>query len=291
MPWAAFKIIFVFIVPFAANGFGDSATGSGTGGFDFFPEYHLNGEAIYFFNHQNQAYRTEYLMETNSDLELDLLSYNHFLYWVWELQNRLGAGRQNQIITFNPYESRYAVNPLLEFRTRPFNFQAGIEHPCFHNIDRLGPLGETYYWNKIRINVNTKNFRLGDYRQGLTGEEKGKFISRFSGGIRIGYFLKDLGGLVDTGVLNGGHSYFMDGGGEARYAFYLSRRWIVNARLGIDWKRDRAGNFYQAYVPGLEGHPLFGKGGFAIFVYYNAFDNLPLRPRNKLVEFGIRFYL
>jgi hypothetical protein len=247
---------------------------------------------MYFMLQKDSAYDREFLMETNSDLELGVFSYRGFIYNFWELKNRIGAGRQNAVITFNPYWVRYSTNPGLEFRFAQWNLWVVLDHTCLHGIDRPDVQGvSTAFWNKIAAAFRTKNFRLWDFRRQLTGKGEATLRDRISGTVGLGYYLVNLAGLVNPAAVSGGIDYRSEFFAEGRYAFFLSRSWILNGWIQASATLGRENDVYQVYRLGLEGQKINSPGGWTMFLYYNLLDELPFRPRDRLLELGMRFYL
>ena len=65
----------------------------------------------------------------------------------------------------------------------------------------------------------------------------------------------------------------------------------MNAGWWSSFTWSRLAEFYQSHRAGLEAHVLSGKGGWNFFLYYNIIDSYPFRPRQGLLEAGMRFYL
>lgn len=261
--------------------------------FNFLPEYHFTADCSYFLLHKSDDYRSQFFIETNSDLEFVLVDYKKFIYSVWELYVRTGMGRQPGAIIFDPRDSRYGLIPALELRLRKINLRSGLEHFCFHDIDEEhDPDGSTQYWNKPFIDITSKNYRLMEYRRNLVNESKWDFTSRFAWGSRLGYYWSRMFGLMEESILNGGQNYQYEMTMEARYAFYKRLSWVVNARMLTNWNMNKDKELYQTYIIGFESHFRRGVGGSMFYMDYCLLEDKGMvRDKDRLLQFGIRFYM
>jgi len=256
--------------------------------FELMPEYHLAGDVMYFAAHRNRAQRERFFIETNSDMDLLLLGYRKRLYSEWSIYVRTGMGRQEGAVIFDPRDVRYGIIPWLELRLNRLNLRAGLEHFCFHDIDRDDRVTE--YWNKEVVEATSTNFRLGDYRHRLIADSLWDWSSRAAWSVRMGHYMDRAFGLLRPEVLGGGQSYNWEGTGEGRVACYRSPDWLVALRAYANLNLSRARRPMQTYVVGIEGHFRRGAGGSMLFLNYNIEDQLQVRPRDGLLEFGLRFY-
>lgn len=258
--------------------------------FEFMSASYIDCDGVLFMLHQDKAYQERYFIETNSNLEFELVNYEKILFSVWELYVRTGLGRQNDIVIFDPRDSRYGLIPGLEFRPKRVNLKLGLEHFCYHHIDREAEA--TAYWNKPFFDISSKNSRLGSYRKRLVQEEKWDLAARLAWRFRLAYYWETLFGLFDEALINGGQDYRWEIVGQGRYAFYKRLSWIVGTSALVRYNIVReTGNVNQTYLVGMESHFRRGKGGMMLFAYYNLFDDFAIRDRNKLLETGFRFYL
>ena len=252
------------------------------------PEFHLTGDVMSYANHKSLEYRQRYFIETNSDLEFVFLSWRDLIYSDWSLYVKTGMGRQDGAVLFDPRDVRYGVTPSLELRLNKADLKGGIEHFCFHDIDRDD--GVTEYWNKVFGEVNSKNARLPDYRKRLLADSIWNFPSKFSYGFRVGHYLKRALGLVPEAVLGGGNNYNWEITLDNRYALFKTHDWLVTVKTLANVNFSRDYRPMHTYVMGFEGHFRRGAGGSLLFINYNILDQLTVRPKDKLIEAGVRFY-
>jgi hypothetical protein len=274
--------------------------------FEFLPGFHLSADVLYFAAHRGPQQRERFFIETDSDMDLTLLGYRRRLYSVWSLYVRTGMGRQEGAVMFDPRDVRYGVVPWLELRLDRVHLRAGLEHFCFHDIDRDDRVTE--YWNKEVAEAASPNFRLSEFRRRLvseslpaTGDTVGPGgvsakAGRWGRGDRaawllgMGHYMDKAFGLLPEPVLGGGQNYNWEGWAEGRWAIFRSRDWVVAARGRANLNISDAYRPMQTYVVGLEGHFRRGAGGSMLFLYWNAEDQLTVRPKDGLVELGLKFY-
>ncbi len=286
VPIGIFSTSVFFVAPSpAAQGFpGLGAFRRFLDRFEFMPEQHMTADVIYLTNYKNSDYKHRYFIETNSDMEFILASYREVLYSDWFLFVRTGMGRQQGVVIFDPRDVRYGITPSLELRLRPCNVRASLDHFCFHDIDTSDNVTES--WNKISLAVSSKNYRLAEYRRGLIGEDRWDLASRCSWMARMGNYLDNAYGIP----MGGGQDYRWEGTCEGRYAFARRLDWLLDLRAFSNWNVNRNHRLMQTYVLGVESHFRRGSGGSLFFVNYNVLDELEVRPKDRIVELGIRFY-
>jgi len=256
--------------------------------FEFMPDFHLTGDALYFAAQRNPAQRERFFIETDSDMDLSLLGYRRRLFSVWSLYVRTGMGRQEGAVIFDPRDVRYGIVPGLELRLDRVHLRAVLEHFCFHDIDRDDRVTE--YWNKEAVEASSPNFKLGEFRRRLVAEGRWDRGARAAWLLGMGHYMDKAFGLLPEPVLGGGQNYNWEGWAEGRWAFFRSRDWVVAARGRANLNVSDAYRPMQTYIVGLEGHFRRGTGGSMLFLYWNAEDQLTVRPKDGLVELGLKFY-
>lgn len=289
------KIIlsFVLLINFASATFAASVPGIDLlervlDRFEFMPEYHMTGDLYAMAHYKNADYRRRYFVENNADLEFVLVSYRRRLFSSAALYVRTTMGRQDGAIMFDPRELRYGIDPATELRLDAFNLRAGLDHYCFHEIDSWD--STTEYWNKEYIQISSKNSRPMEYRTRLINQERWDPASRLSWEAKLGHYMEKAFGLMNPAMIGGNHDYDWELTETSRWAFYKRLDWVVDARTMSNLNLSRSGKLRQTYHIGLEGHFRRGAAGMMLFVNYIALDQLLVRPKDKLVEFGIRFY-
>jgi len=256
--------------------------------FEFLPEYHLTGDIYFLALYKNADYWRRYFVENNADMELFLAGYSGRLYASLGLYVRTTMGRQDGAIMFDPRELRYVIDPALELRLEQMILRAGLDHTCFHEIDSWD--GSTEYWNKAYGSLATKNCRPIEYRRRLINEGRWDAAARFAGEARFGHYLKRAFGLMDPVAIGGNHDYDWELSGDGRCALFKRLDWVVNARSQAGLNLSRSGLLRHRYLFGFEGHFRRGGGGLMLFVSYHLLDQMTVRPKDRLMEIGVRFY-
>jgi hypothetical protein len=255
---------------------------------DFLTEYYLDQDLRTFLNHKNEEFRSAYLMSAETRFEMMLLSYGDFLHFGLLYTNYLGMGRQNAAILFDPQEADYAIVPFLEFRRGNLFYQTGLDHRCFHEIDRL--TRPTAYWNQIYIKASSANYRYQQMRKNYVNARRDNLLDMLSWSVRAGYFIRKFGGM-DVTLLSGGHPWASTAGGDVGYSFHKTKSWMFTGRNSINLLIDTTGTPYWTGILGLDADVYNRKHTFGLFVKYNyEFPRtLPLFSRDRLLELGMRF--
>jgi hypothetical protein len=270
--------------------------------FEFLPYYYLRIDLSTFFLHKNTWFKERYFLENNTQFEFTLLSFRQRIYSVWGIDLGVGMGRTPEDVLFDPVDISFGIVPTIEYRARKGHVvQAGVEHRCFHEIDRQEL--PTVYWNKGFVAGGSPNHRLGEFRRVLndTGSASWTFRNRFAWYARWGFFAKHFGDLVSPSKINGNNDGVQEGFTEVRYAFYRRRSWILNVReyllLGSYDTGDGGYDLYWRQVLGVEAHFRRGQKGGMVFLNYGL-DDLPKYgrsaerfSRDQLLVLGVAFYL
>ncbi|MFW6221476.1 MAG: hypothetical protein ACOC4C_03335, partial [Fibrobacterota bacterium] len=263
--------------------------------FDLLPEYHLEADIFTFFFHKNDHFKQWYFLEANTIPSFSLFSFRDRLYFIWEFDFQFGMGQTPGNIVFDPMDINFGITPILELRFPLYRFQAGLEHKCFHEIDRKE--FETVYWNKLILAAGSSNLRQYDFWKSLA-QDNWEFSDRFSWYVRGGYYLKEFFGLVQSSKLNGQNDRIYDISTDFRYAFYKRRSWNLNGRIkGLlgHGKGNRDLYLFWRYDFCLESSHRKGERGGMLFLQYTL-DKLPLYqgvPRfskDRLLQVGIRLF-
>jgi hypothetical protein len=256
---------------------------------EFFPEHYYEADGKLFFLHKDSSYIEKYFIENNFVIDFVLFDYNRLFYFSWLFNTRINTGKQREEIIFDPRDVRLGITPVLGFRMSLLDLNLGLDHFCFHEIDRK--IGESEYWNKFFIEGRTKNFLLRNYRQKLQEVPVSCFYDRLSGVLRLGNYAKAFFGKYPDVMISGGHDFEWETALESRYAFFIGKKWLLNSHTWFNLCVNEKGNVYQTYVLGLETHFLNGKNGTSFFMDYFLRDDLTVRNKDKLLEAGIRVYL
>ncbi|OGJ91270.1 MAG: hypothetical protein A2268_02210 [Candidatus Raymondbacteria bacterium RifOxyA12_full_50_37] len=257
--------------------------------FSFMQEFHGSWDGLIFFMHKDTAYKARYFIETNVSARIAMAGYDNRAFFFLEYKVKTGLGRQSDIVIFDPRDIAFASNPVFEYRFKKVRAQAGLDHSCLHDIDRDDH--KTEYWNEFFLSACSPNYLLEEFRPYILSHPLATPFERTSWYAMYGYFSKDFFGLANPSAISGGHTLQHEFSAGAGYSPGKTGPVIVNARLGIRVLVDEAGHAYQTCTPELECHMAPGTYGFMFFLKYNALDQSPVRPRDGLLELGIRGYL
>jgi hypothetical protein len=282
-------LITAIIIAAPAQSYSDDVNaGRFFGRFDFLTEFYAGQDLRTFFNHKNEKFRETYLMSAETKFEMMLISYNSFLRLGALYSNYLGMGRQNKAILFDPQEANYAIVPFLEFRHNGIFYQTGLDHRCFHEIDRL--TRPTAYWNQIYIKVSSANYRYQQMQRDYVNAGRENLLDMLTWSVRAGYFIRKFGSM-DVTLLSGGHPWGSTFAIETGYSFYKSKSWMFSGRHEFVLLADTTGKGRWTGVLGIDADVYNRRHSFGAFINYNYEfpKTLPIFSKDQLIELGIRF--
>lgn len=269
--------------------------------FEFLPEYHIEADIFMFLFHKNDYFKERYYLESNTNVEFVFISFRDFVYSVWEFKLQSGMGQTPGNVVFDPMDINYGIVPSSEFRIPLMNLQGGLDHSCFHEIDRKD--FKTIYWNKLFCAAGSKNMRLYDYWQALTKKDGWTMENRISWYLSWGYYLRKFFGLVGEHSINGENKYLHDTKIDLRYAFYRRRSWIVNLRgastigyyKNLEGQPKESGCYWRLDL-GIESNFRRGKKGGMFFFTYTLdrlpkYQGYPRFSKDELLQIGVRFFI
>lgn len=262
------------------------------------PEFHFDGDIGKFAFHSNEFFKERYLVEAKVKMDVALLRYNS-TFLIIGLDIHSGMGYQDRDIVFDPIDVNYGILPILEHRFENLTVQGGLEHRCYHEIDRRE--FPTVYYNKLFLGAGTPNMHLADFWKNLTQEDSWSWKNRIQAYVRWGYFAKEMFGLVKPVLVDGGNPKTQETAASVRFAFAKAGEWVVFSTRAMTewggWKFDNGDKVaFWRQMLGVEAMIIKSpKGGIFFIDYY--LDDLPLtegRPRfskHGLMLFGLRFFL
>jgi hypothetical protein len=273
--------------------------------FQFLPEYDTKFDLSTFAFQKNKYFKEQYLAECNTGLEFMFLSYRQLIYSVWDVKFKIGLGDIPGNNVFSVLNIYFNIVPTFEFRLPHVNLIAVMEHQCVHEVDRKNY--PVIYWNAPYIAAASKNFRSNDYWTPLAADSGWKFVNRLGWYLAYVDYMKDGFGIVHPEKLNGFNPYSQEIRGDARFAFYKRRSWVVTVheqfRFGHYDKTanvvDHGGLYWREDI-GLENYFRKGKRGAAFYCKYImddlpsikglAGETLPVFSKDKLLEIGVSFF-
>lgn len=261
----------------------------------------MEADIFMFALHKNPFFKERYCLESNTNLDFVFISFKEMVLSVWCFEFQTGMGQTPGDVVFDPMDINYGIVPAFEFRLSPINLQIGLNHHCFHEIDRNE--FKTVYWNKFFISTGSKNGRLFDYWFALTKKEGWTPANRVSWHFSWGYYRRNFFGAISETTINGENKYVHDADIDMRYAFYRRRSWIVNVhgKATIGYWKSQAGEpkddgAYWRYDLSLENNFRKGKRGGLFFITYTLDDlpkyqGLPRFSKDRLLQIGVRFFI
>jgi hypothetical protein len=265
--------------------------------FELFPELNLQVDVSTFALQKNDFYRDNYLAESNTSVELVYLSFRQRWFALCDVLFQINLGRRPDDVVFTVLGANARLSVRFERRLNSVILQTGIEHRCFHGVDRLEyPI---VHWNCLFLAAGSPAMRICDYRLRLVETDGWTMRNRLSYLVRGGYYLKEFFGVVSEEKLNGYNPRICQFDGQTRFAFYRRRSWIVTAEadaMAGAYERDggEIGLFWQV-AAGAKAYVRRGKRGAAVGAKL-YFDQLPLIQtvprfsRDRLLEIGVSFF-
>lgn len=277
--------------------------------FEALPEYYFQQDARFYANYKNEEFKEAFLVSGKTEFEAVFVSYDEKIMMGMYYSNYIGMGRQSASILFSPRDVDYTLRPFFEFRRKNLFYQTGLDHHCFHQVDRKER--ETPYWNELYLQVSSDNYRFQLKSKYLIEDDRWDFFDRFSYQFKAGYFVRKFGNM-NKSLLNGQHPWGSNFSLGTGYSFFKSSHWILGAHhnfalfcdttgspywsgaleLSADiYKRKHILGFFINYNYELNrGMPMYDSSEYPKSENYNGEKRLmPLFSRDRLVEFGIRW--
>ncbi len=266
--------------------------------FEFLPQFYLLTDISIFGLHKDSVFKRNYLAEWNTRLSFEMISYNKRWYGLVDTDFHVGLGEVPGNIVFTILNVDFALTPVVEYRLESCWLAAGLEHRCFHEVDRVDY--GIVHWNRLYGQAGSVNSRINAFWAPIALDKQWELSDRLSWQIQAGYYLKEFFGLVSPGKLNGKNDAVFDFDITSRFAFYRRRSWVLAAisrtRAGV-WKeplsKDIRGLWRQE--TGVEAFFRRGNRGGSLYLQYILDDLPPVdgRPRfskDRLLEFGIHLF-
>ncbi len=260
-----------------------------TGNVSVMSEADFEGDFLLFAFHKNDLFREKYFCETNMNLDLALMEINKSFFWMFRSEIRAGMGNSPYGMLLHPYDVSFAIIPTFEYRFPRIHVSLGLDHRCFHVIDRSPPL-PVIYWNKLILCLNSPHRREHPFTNRYIGDEYWKGMNRLVWGFCWGYYMKDFFGLIEPGkMMSPARPYYLhDFSFKAKYGLI---RWkhgafILTGESVLGFKYNGRGTYWGQRT-GAEA--LFGLRPFdtSIFVNY-ILDGGRFDSKDRLFEYGIR---
>lgn len=256
----------------------------------FAPEHHFSEDLLEYFNYLHKDYSQRYFLENKTYLEAAFFSTGNRFFCFGELEVNVGLGRQSGAILLDPRDVDEGFGPMLEYRLPGYILQFGLDHHCFHQIDR--DEWNTLYWNKLYAAIGSTNFREGTYKELLQKNGSPGWRERLSWQCTYGYFVHEFFGVFDTSALSWGNAYIHEIATACRFAPYVRSGYAGVVSWNNKVRIDRAGRWL--WTEDLQAEGMVTHGSYGLSVFYNWFfldQSIPRENRDRLMEAGIQIFM
>ena len=268
--------------------------------FKFLPEYHITADISKFFLQKNDFLKNRAFIDNNTFLDLELVRYKN-ISSVWQFNLHTGMGQTPGNVVFDPMDMNFAIIPTIEWRPHRMTIAAGLDHHCFHEIDRKD--FKTVYWNKVILNIGSANSRPSQYWTNLINDTNWTVQNRLSWNFGHSYYMRDFFGIVAKTTVNGENKNITDLSTGICWAFFKRRGWIVNARSSdiVGYFEDtpeqgtNKGTYWRT-ENSVEFNFRKGHNGGMLFLTYTLdkmpeFQGVERFSHDQLLQVGVRFFM
>ena len=283
-------LILLATILYNGNACEGACVDSSTKSLAFAPEHHFSEDLLEYFNYLHKDYSQRYFLENKTYLEAAFFSLNNRFFCLGEVIVNVGMGRQSGAILMDPRDIDEGFGPKLEYRLPGYTLQCGLDHHCFHQIDRVE--WNTLYWNKIFASFGSTNLRDGEFKEYLRQNPSLTWRQRLTWRLDYGYFVHELFGILDTNALSWGNAYIYEIATDCRWAPYVYRGYAAVASWRNKVRIDRAGRWLWTEEVQAEAMVIHGAYGLSVYYDWVFLDqSIPRENRDRLMEAGIRIFL
>lgn len=256
----------------------------------FAPEHHFREDLLEYFNYLHHDYADRYFIENSTYLEAAFFSIGPRFFCFGEVTVNVGMGRQPGAILMDPRDIDEGFGPKIEYRLPNYTLQCGLDHHCFHQIDKLE--WNTLYWNKLFISIGSTNLRDGVYKEQLQKSSSPGWRQRLSWQCTYGYFAHEFFGALDTSALSWGNAYIHEIATDCRWAPIVFHGYAGVVSWHNKVRIDRSGIWL--WTEELQAEAMVIHGNYGLSVYCNWFfldQSIPRENRDRLMDAGIRIVM
>jgi hypothetical protein len=293
----------VALLLLTAPGLGAESGGEASGGIKVLPGYQGDAYLKYYLNHPNDLSKERYVTEGSLSLDFALLSSDDRLFLFWNILMTAGMGPSvAENLPFSPLEMHYELVPFVERRTEQTLWRIGWLHACDHLIlkamehpwyeeEGQGVAPDVYY-NRAFAGVGTPTVRMPLQRQAFL--HPGSGVPRPPFGltwyVELGYYVRSLGGWVDSSSLSAHNDWNWDVKGEIRYPLWLDSAFALFANSRTHLLFDTDGEAF--WREKLELEVLFEGGSCGSSIFFGAYvlDEHPRDSKEDLMDLGVRLF-
>jgi hypothetical protein len=276
--------------------------GAETNGLRLATACHGTARVTSFLNQDRGIERERYRTEVATGLQWDLLALGDSLVLQWDFRLASIMGESvSENLPFSPMEVVYSWTPvLLEYTRGGRLWRLGWDHVCHHLIykdtgepwyDRTGGEFEAdVFYNRVfagyGVPFGRPALRWLAVKEGAGGPVA--WHERFLWYAEAGYYLRDLGGLMDSESLWGSNDWQWDVRADASVLAWRNRWFAVFAHGSATVLADTDNEVF--WRGRAEAEVLLPGGGFGLSFYgaYTPVDEHPRDSREGLGEIGAR---
>ena len=252
---------------------------SSTPSISFLPETFFSAEMLDYFLQKNSTFENRYFLGLNLGINLSLFSIKDRYYQKLIYRQKSGFGKQGGAILLDPRDASFHADFYGEYRLNVFKIQAGLEHPCFHEIDRLE--NPTLYWNKLFLGLESNNY-VNHFK--TTPSE---YVDRFNWRVTWGYFLRKFGNIDESALFPANLPYIHELNMDCTYDAYTWRNLVVSLQSATMLGRMENGMYWsQSFGGSVELRNRIASG--ALYFVYTLDDVYWPLSKDKLLEIGVR---
>lgn len=255
----------------------------------FFPRCNFGASYQTFKLQKNDQFKEKYLSESNFYIDVSMINYSGLSLNFFSEQNA-GMGESHVGLVFHPRDINFCLNPYLNYSFSFADIFSGLDHRCFHEIDKNEE--PTIYWNKFFIGISSKNAHLADFTKNLSLSNGWSLANYFSWSLTWGYYLRDFFGMVaPIKMMAPEVHYIHDFLLNTRFGVFHYKNSIVNLTGSTLLGATQSENIYFCQQIGIEANFNIKKFYGSAYVNYvrdnhlNFFDS-----KDKLLELGLRLY-
>ena len=254
------------------------------------PEYHFSEYMLEYFNYLHKDYLQRYFLENKTSLEAAFFSVGEHFYCFGEVAVNVGLGRKNGPIVLNPRDFDEAFGPELEYRTAAYTLQCGLDHHCFHQIDR--DPWNTLYWNKPFVSIGSAHLRDEQFKEYLSKSPSLTWKERLTWQAEYGYFVHKFFNVFDTAALSWGNPYVHEISTCGRLAPFVGKGYAGILSWNNSVRIDRSGRWLWTEDLKAEAEVLHGAYGLSVFYDWRFIDQSIVREnRDRLMDAGLRIFM
>lgn len=276
-------ILFLSCISINASGFWKTVKENIT----LLPGVEFDSDLRFFAFQKDSIFYDKYLCEVNNRIEISLLRIRENSSLIFRSEQKANMGHSVSGLIFAPQEIAFSLTPFYEYRLKELFFQAGLDHRCFHEIDR--DKKPTIFWNMLFMGVGSKNYRIQSFSDLINEKKSLNLHNRFSWYFVWGYYVREFFGIIEpkkimTDIPDYNHEFKL----FYRYALLMWKKNILNITGTTMFDKSAKRTVCWQEI-GIEINGRFDSFGGSAFLNY-ILDNGRFDSKDQLLEIGVRLY-